>query len=229
MPKLEPKITTEAIKYIKNEILAKIPSNIEDFTPENTDSLINNIYVLRYYCLKNGFDIKVTNGIDDLLETSQGLWELLDSNINAFRYLKEMYKVRGFDLAANLIGQYEEITSGEETFRDALLESLATFLGWKSDTIWVDMAKIDHFATPRDHIRRIRNKLWQIINESENGDPVSIEKASEISEKMSLLLQLMVSDEFPAIGRVLLISNIYTLLLKLGFDKTIVAIEANDN
>jgi hypothetical protein len=37
----------------------------------------------------------------------------------------------------------------------------------------------------------------------------------------------MVSDEFPAVGRVLLISNIYTLLLKLGFDKTIITIEAN--
>ncbi|HGJ66827.1 TPA: hypothetical protein ENS27_15805 [bacterium] len=224
-PSLE--ITAEAIQYIKNEILVKIPSNIEDFTPENVDSLINNIYVLRYYCLKNGFDIKVTDRLDDLLETSQGLWDLLDSNSNTFMYLKEMYKIRGLDLSASLIGQYEEVTSGEESFRDVILSSIATYLGWKSDTIWVDVAKIDHFAPPKNHIRRIRNELWHIINESENGNPVSIEKASEISEKMSLLLQLMVSDEFPAVGRVLLISNIYALLLKLGIDKMIVTMESN--
>lgn len=227
MAEMNPQMAIEAVDYIKKQILIKIPANIEEFNTENVDSLINNLYVLRYYCLKNGFNIKVTDRIDKLIETGQGLWELLDANTNAFNYIKEMHKVRGFDLASSLIGQYEEITSGEESLRDALLESIATYLGWKSDTIWVNMANLDHFATSRTHVRRIRDEFWQIINDSENGDPVSIQKASEINEKMSLLLQLMVSDEFPAVGRILLISNIYTLLLRLGLDKTIVNMESD--
>ncbi len=227
MAETNPQMTVEAVDYIKKEILVKIPANIEEFTPENADSLINNLYVLRHYCLKNGFSAKVTDRLEKLIDTGQGLWELLDTNTNAFNYIKEMHKVRGFDLAASLLGQYEEITSGEESLRDALLESIATYLGWKSDTIWVNMATIDHLTTSRTHVRRIRDEFWQIINESENGEPVSIQKASEINEKMSLLLQLMVSDEFPAIGRVLLISNIYTLLLRLGLDKTIVNMESD--
>jgi len=227
MAETNPQMTVEAVDYIKKDILVKIPANIEEFTPENADSLINNLYALRHYCLKNGFNIKVTDRIDKLIETGQGLWELLDANTNAFNYIKEMHKVRGFDLAANLISQYEEITSGEESLRDALLESIATYLGWKSDTIWVNMSKIDHLATSRTHVRKIRDEFWRIINESENGEPVSIQKASEINEKMSLLLQLMVSDEFPAIGLVLLISNIYTLLLRLGLDKTIANMESD--
>jgi len=229
MTELNTKLTKEAINYIKREILTKIPNNIEQYTPENVDSLIDNFYVLKYYCIKNGFSDKLAERFDNLLNISQGLWELLDSNINTFMYLKEMYKIRGLDITASLIGQYEEVTSGEESLRDFILDSIATYLGWKSDTIWVDVAKIDHNAPSKSHVRRIRDELWKIILESENGDKINIDRALNISEKMRLILQLMVSDDFPAPGRVLLISNIYTLILRMEIDKTIIAIKSSFN
>lgn len=227
MAEIDTQVIAEVLDYIKKEILAKLPNNVEQFTPENVDIFIDNLHVLRYFCQKKGFETKVNDRIDNLIEISNGLWELLDANTNTFMYLKEMYKIRGLDLTSSLIGQYEEVTSGEETLRDFILETIATYLGWKSDTIWVDVAKIDHLAPPKNHIRRIRDELWRIIGESENGNHVNIEKASEISEKMRMLLQLMISDDFPAVGRVLLISNIYTLLLRLELDKMIVNIESN--
>lgn len=227
MAEINAQITTEALDYIKTEILEKLPTNVEQLTPENVDIFIDNLHVLRYFCLKKGFEANINDRIDNLIEIGNGLWELLDANTNTFMYLKEMYRIRGLDLTSSLIGQYEEVTSGEETLRDFILETLATYLGWKSDTIWVDVAKIDHFAPSKNHIRRIRDELWRIIAESENDNHVNIEKASEISEKMRMLLQLMVSDDFPAVGRVLLISNIYTLLLRLELDKMIVNMQSN--
>jgi hypothetical protein len=223
MAELDLQTAAEAVDYINSEILTKLPTNIDQFTPENVDDLIGRLYVLRYYCLKKGFGTQITSRLDNLIETCQGLLDLLDTNANTFMYLKEMYKIRGLDLTANLIGQFEELSSGEDTIRDVIVNAIGTYLFWKSDTIWVDVAKIDHFSPSKNHARRIRDELWRIINESENGDHASIEKASEIGENMNQLLEFMISDELPAAGRVLLLSNIYTLLLRLELDKTILA------
>ncbi|MDQ1316490.1 MAG: hypothetical protein QG588_137 [Candidatus Poribacteria bacterium] len=228
MAELDLQIKSEAIEYMTKEVLAKIPTEIDDMTIDNVDVLTNNLYVLKYYCSQKNFDPDVISRLDNLIETSQGLWELLDSNSNTFMYLKEMYTIRRLDLVASLIGQYEETTSGEETFRDFVLSSVATFIGWKSDTIWIDVAKIDHYAPSRTHVRRLRDEFWRLISDSpRNGDQITLEKAVELGEKMSLLLKLMVSDEFPAPGRALLLATIYTMLLRLQIDKTIVAMQSN--
>ena len=228
MAELDPQTKAEVVDYVKKEVLTKIPTEIEYLTAENVDALLSNLYVLRYYCFQKGFDPNVTDRLNNVIEISQDLWELLDSNSNTFMYLKEMYKIRGFDLAANLLGQYEETTSGEDTLRDVILNSIGTFLFWKSDTIWVDVAKIDYLAPSKVHTRKIREEFWRIINESpQNGNQVTLEKASEIGEKMNLLLNFTVSDEIPAVGRALLLSTMYTLLLRLQIDKTVIAMQSN--
>jgi len=228
MAELDPQTKAEVVDYVKKEVLTKIPTEIEYLTAENVDALLSNLYVLRYYCFQKGFDPNVTDRLNNVIEISQDLWELLDSNSNTFMYLKEMYKIRGFDLAANLLGQYEETTSGEDTLRDVILNSIGTFLFWKSDTIWVDVAKIDYLAPSKVHTRKIREEFWRIINESpQNGNQMTLEKASEIGEKMNLLLNFTVSDEIPAVGRALLLSTMYTLLLRLQIDKTVIAMQSN--
>ena len=228
MAELDLHIKSEVVDYVKNEVLEKIPTEINDMTTDNVDDFINNLYVLRYYCSQKNLNQDIISRFDNMIETSQGLWELLDSNSNTFMYLKEMYNIRRLDLVANLLGQYEETTSGEETFRDFVISSVATFLGWKSDTIWVDVAKIDHYAPSKTHIRRLRDELWRLITDSpKNSDQVTLEKTVELGEKMSLLLKLMISDEFPAPGRALLLATIYTLLLRLQVDKAIVVMQSN--
>ena len=228
MAELDPQTKAEVVDYVKKEILTKIPIEIEHLTPEDVDALLNNLYVLRYYCSQKRFDSDVISRIGGVIEICQALWELLDSNINTFTYLKEMHKVRGLDLTANVLGQYEETSSGEDTLRDVILNSIGTFLFWKSDTIWVDVAKIDYLAPSKVHTRKIREEFWRIINESpQNGNQVTLEKASEIGEKMNLLLNFTVSDEIPAVGRALLLSTMYTLLLRLQIDKTVIAMQSN--
>ena len=228
MAELDPQTKAEVVDYVKKEVLTKIPTEIEHLTAENVDALLSNLYVLRYYCFQKRFDPNVTDRLNNVIEISQDLWDLLDSNSNIFMYLKEMYKIRGLDLAANLLGQYEETTSGEDTLRDVILNSIGTFLFWKSDTVWVDVAKIDYLAPSKVHTGKIREEFWRIINESpQNGNQMTLEKASEIGEKMNLLLNFTVSDEIPAVGRALLLSTMYTLLLRLQIDKTVIAMQSN--
>jgi len=227
MTNLNLQITSEIAKYIKDDIIAKIPSEIDQLIPENVDKLINNIYVLRYYCSQRSLDFGLINRLDDIIETCQGLWELLDSNTSTFMYLREMYKIRRLDFFANLIGQYEETTSGEESFRDFVLESIATYLGWKSDTIWVDVAKIDHYAPIKNHVRKLRLEIWKLLDDMpKDGDQIDLAKAIEIGEKMDFLLNFIVGDETQPVGQALFLSTIYVLLLRLKLDRTISIIQS---
>jgi len=225
MPGPDPKATADIAGYLR-KILASIPSQIQELSSENVDALRDKLYIMRYYCIKKGFSPSIVEHIEKMLETSLSFYELLQANQSTFNYLKEMYTIRKLDLEANLLGQFEETTSGEESFRDFILESIATFLGWKSDTIWVDMAKIDHLAISRNHIIKIKDALWELIAESFNGD-MTLDKVEQIDENMKALMQFISADEIPAAGRALMISNIYILLLKLNIDKMLVDMEAS--
>ncbi len=227
MTNFDQQAISEIARYIKDDIIAKVPSEIDQLVPDNVDKLINNIYALRYYCSQNSIDSMLVDRLDNIIETCQGLWELLDSNTSTFMYLREMYKIRKLDFFANIIGQYEEVTSGEETFRDFILESIATFLGWKSDTIWIDVAKIDHYAPIKNHVRRLRVELWKLLDDMpKNGDQVKLDKAVEIGEKMDYLLNFVISDQDQPIGQALFLSAIYVLILRLKLDRTISVIKS---
>jgi hypothetical protein len=223
-------IKSEIAEYIKNDIVPKIPSEIEQFIPDNIDKLIDSIYVLRYYCSRKGINSNSVDILNNIIETCQALWELLDTNTKAFLYLIEMYKVRKLDLISNIIGQYEEVTSGEESFRDFVLESIATYFGWKADNIWIDQAKIDQEVPLKFHVRRLRNELWKLLDDfPKNENEINLPKAIDISEKMNLLLNLIISDETPPVGRALLLSTIYTLLIRLKLDRAISVIGDHEN
>lgn len=227
MADLNLQIKSEITEYIKNNIVPKIPSEIEQFTPDNIDELINSIYALRYYCSQKGINSGIAGRFDNIIETCQGLWELLELNTNTFMYLTEMYKIRRLDLVANLIGQYEEVTSGEESFRDFVLNSIATYLLWKSDTIWVDVAKIDHYAPSKNHVRELRGELWKLLDDlPKNGDQIDLAKAVDIGKKMNMLLNLIISEETPVAMSALLLSTIYVVILRLEFDKTVTIIQS---
>lgn len=222
MADLNLQIKSEIAEYIKNDIVPKIPSEIGQFIPDNVDELIDSVYVLRYYCSQKDINSNAVGRLDDIIETCQGLWELLDTNTKTFLYLIEMYKVRRLDLFSSLIGQYEETTSGEESFRDFVLSSIATYFGWKADNIWIDAAKIDQEVPLKFHVRRLRNELWKLLDDfPKNESELSLPKAIDIGEKMNLLLNLIISDETPPVGRALLLSTIYTLLIRLKLDRAI--------
>ncbi|MGB9596096.1 MAG: hypothetical protein ACPL7B_07420, partial [Candidatus Poribacteria bacterium] len=69
MASLSSQVISEIARYIKDDIIAKIPSEIDQLVPDNVDKLINNIYVLRYYCSQNSLDPILINRLDNIIET----------------------------------------------------------------------------------------------------------------------------------------------------------------
>lgn len=228
MEKLEPQEAKGIVEHIKKEVLTAIPARLDELNSENVEVLRDKLHILRYYCLQKGVNSDIVNGLEKTLETSRGFWELLEDNANTLSSLNETYKMRLLDLGSGMLTELEEIISGEESLRDVIVNSIAILLAWKADTVWVDMAKEDQRSVPRTHMIRLRDELWQFISESSrNGDEITLEKATEIGAKMNLLLRAISSDDMPVVMRVMLLSQIYIMLLRLNISRIITNLEAD--
>jgi hypothetical protein len=228
MEELETHPTAEITRHIKEEVLTAIPAKIEDLDSVSAEILRDKLHILRYYCIQKDMDSGIVDRLNAALDTNQDFWELLEENANTLSDLKETYKMRWFDLGSGLLTEFEEIISGEESFRDIIINSIAILLGWKADTLWVDMAEEDLRLVPKVHIIKLKDHLWTFISElSQNGDEITLDKATEISKKMDHLLQFTMSNDIPVAAQVMLISQIYILLLRLNIGKIIINLESN--
>ncbi len=230
MEDLDPQIAEGIVNHLKNEVLAAVPTQIDQLNSGSVETLRNKLHALHYYCLQREIDSDITSRLAAILETSRGFWELLEDNTNVFADLKETHKMRWFSLSSAVLTELEEIMSGEESFRDVIVNSIAIILGWKSDTVWVDMAKEDQRLISKAHLVRLRDELWKFIGESSrNGSEMTLVKAVDVGEKMDLLLQFIAGDDLPALARIMLLSQVYILLLRLNIGKILVILEANSN
>lgn len=228
MEELDQRLAEEIVNHIKQEVLTVLPAKLDQLSSENVESFRNKLRVLHYYCLQKGVGTHITDALEATMETSWGFWEFLEDNEKTLTDLNETYKMRLYDLGSGVISELEEIISGEESFRDVIVNSIAILLGWKADTIWVDMAKEDQRQVPRLHIARLRDELWRFISESSrNGGEMTLSKASEISDKMHLLLKYLASDDMPMVMRIMMLSQIYILLIRLRMGKIIMNLETD--
>ena len=228
MGNLNSQVAENIIDHVKKEILTALPTGIEQLDSANVEIFRNKLHVLHYYFLQRELDPDIIRRLEAALETSQWFWELLNDNVNALVGLQETHKMRWLSLSSSILTELEEIMSGEESLRDIMVNSIAIVLGWKSDTIWVNMAKQDQRLVSKVHLLRLRDELWQFLGESSrNGSEMTLEKAAEIGEKMNLLLQFIAGDDLPVLARIMLLSQVYLLLLRLNIGKILMIIEEN--
>ena len=226
MASLDTQVVEKIIDHVRKEILTALPTRVEQLDSANVEVLRGKLHVLHYYCLQRGLDPEITNRLKAVLETSQGFWELLEDNASTFADLQGTYRMRWLDISSAVLTELEEIASGEESFRDIIINSIAIMLGWKSDTVWVDMAKEDRRLVPKTHLIRLRDELWRFICESSrNGGEMTLEKAAEIGEKMDLLLDFITAGDLPVVARIMLLAQVYLLLLRLNIGKILVILE----
>lgn len=225
---LDPQIAEGIVDHLKKEVLPAVPMQIDALNSENVEVLRGKLHVLHYYCLQKGTDPDIIQRLEAILETSRGFWELLEDNVSTLADLQETHKMRWLSLSSALLMELEEIMSGEESFRDVIVNSIAIVLGWKSDTVWVNMAREDQRLISKAHLVRLRDELWQFLGESSrNGSEMTLEKAAEIDDKMNLLLQFIAGDDLPVLARVMLLAQMYILLLRLNIGKILVILEVN--
>ncbi|MBD3184346.1 hypothetical protein GF312_18830 [Candidatus Poribacteria bacterium] len=230
MEALDTGIAKEISDHIKKEILMAVPSKLEHLSTENLEALSNSIHTIKFYCTHRKISPEVLNELDSALETSDLFWELLQDNSKTLSDLKGTYRMRWLDLGSGVLTELEEIISGEETFRDVIINSIAILLAWKSDTVWVDMAKDDHSMVSKNHVLKMRDMLWKFVSESSNnGSETNLKKAVEMGKKMELLMKFVAGDDMPVAASVMLLSQIYILLLRLRISKILIKLNTEIN
>ena len=218
----EANLAAQVVDSIRREVLARIPPGIEELTPEKIEMIRDKLHALRYFSAAQDLDEGVSEGLAAALNVTQGLWELLEQNSSTFDYLRQMENIRRLDLGANLAEQGEAIMAGETQFGEFLASSIASLLGWISDSIWVELARHDQHGVSKAHAVRLRDELWNFLAQLNAGKAgVSLADALILQERTSGFFKLLADESVPAGGRVLLLGGMYVLMLVLHIDRVI--------
>ena len=228
MGMLDTEITQELTRNIEREILPALPMQMDVLSSTSVEAFRSKLHVLHYYCLRKGVSPDIVAGVKSALETSKVFWEFLEDNANVLADLKDTHRMRWLDLSSGVLAELEEIMSGEETVRDIVVNAIAIFLAWKSDSVWVDMAKTDQKIAVKTYAVGLRDELWNlIIDSSKDIADVTLKKSAEIGEKIDLLLRFVSTDQMPPLARFVLLAQIYILLLKLKVGRILLSIKTN--
>lgn len=201
--------------YVVDVILPAIPAEIENLNTATIRRLRSRLHVLKHCYRRGGFHFDIIPLIDCMLDISLALWELVHDNAEALADVRDVTKVRQLGLGANLIGHIEEVLSGEDTPRDILINSIATFLSWKSDSLWVKMAKADHSLVVESHLMRLQDAAWQFIDEFVTTDDINLSFATTLGDQLEEILSLVNASEVSVHLRLVFVTQIYVLLLHL--------------
>jgi hypothetical protein len=226
MSSSKPTASSAIVASLQRDILPVLPAQLEQLTPEAVEAVRAKLQALRYCCAVNGFEPAVLDRLSAALNVSQGLWELLEQNSSTFIYLRQMEKIRGLDLGANLMGQCESAMAGETKTREFVLSCIATCLGWVSDTIWVDLARADLQAIPNAHAIQLQDALWEFLGTIRpTKAAVSVAEAQAMQEKIGLLFDTLANKDLAVGGRALLVAGLYLIVLVLNLEQTIRLLE----
>ena len=214
------------LNQIRRELLPHIVRSSSMQTTERLQSFRSQLHSLHYSCIRGQISSAVCDRVEVMLSTSADFWHLIAENELMLKNLKEYTRVRTFSAEAEGITNIEELLSGEDSFRDVLINSAAFMLNWKANTIWVDSAKRARTAMAKNYMLEIQDRIWQFIKEStpETAEDDS-DKAGQVRERTDELLTLIHASDMPTEAQVTLLMEIYTLLLRLQLGQLIIQLE----
>ena len=215
------------LNQIREELLPAIADPSERQTTERLTQLRSRLHSLHYYCIRAQVPEWVCDRIAVLIDTSADFWRLIAENELMLKNLREYTRVRTFSAEAEGITNIEELLSGEDTFRDVLINSVAFMLNWKANTIWVDSAKRARTAMAKNYTLEIQDRIWQFIKESSAGtEDDDLERVEQVRERTDKLLAVIQASDLPTEAQVPLLMQIYTLLLRLQLGQLIIQLES---
>jgi len=219
-------LSLRIIDYIKDDLLRWFLKPIPEVSPEDVWSFRNKLHALHHFAVRSGLPEEIRSQIEAILRTSASLWHLIFDNHEVLDSVKDYHNVRMLDANAGILSEVEEIISGEETPRDALIEVIAIYLGGRADTSWIDSAWKEHKASVHNYLLELQDHMWEFFNAdtSSEGEP-SLEKAKSLGRLMDKMAEMILDENIPSTAQVNLLIRLYHLLLRLQIGRLIMQIE----
>lgn len=222
----EPTAINELLNQIRQNLLPQVASLKEFQTANGLHIFRSRLHGIHNFCLRAEMPDAVNKQVEVLLTTSASFWHLISENEQLLTNLKDFTRVRTFSAEAEGLTNLEELLSGEESFRDVVINSIAFMLNWKANTIWVDSAKKARTAMTKNYMLEIQDRIWQFIKESQHQqESINFEKSEQIRERTEKFIQLIQVGELTTEAQVTLLMQIYTMLLRFQLGQLIIHIE----
>jgi len=220
-------LATDLINYIRRNLLKIVAFPPHQQTTEHLWKFRSHLHAIHHFSQQAEADVTFVESIDNLLITGANYWKLISENQSAVTNLKAYTKVRTLSAEAEGLVNLEELLSGEDTLRDLIINSVAFFLNWKSNTIWVDSAKRSHQELARNFMIEIQDQIWNFIRESADfkGEP-DLSKIDQIRRRADGFMRLIQDEELSTEGQILILLQIYHLLLQLQTGKLLLKLES---
>lgn len=222
----DPQAATDLIAYIRQHLLTSVMVPPHQQTTHDLWIFRSHLHAVQHFCRQAETEITFTLLIDNLLSTSADYWRLIAENRSTVTNLKEYTRVRTLSAEAEGLVNLEELISGEDTLRDVIINSVAFFLNWKSNTIWVDSAKRSQRELAQNFMIEIQDRIWQFIQESagtvENPD---LDRVGQIRRRADGFMRLIQNEQLSTEGQILILLQIYQLLLQLQLGKLLLQLE----
>lgn len=221
----EPNAINELLNMIRQNLLPQVASLNEFQTANGLQHFRGKLHSIHNYCLRADMSEEINKRVDVLLATSASFWHLISDNEVLLTNLKDFTRVRTFSAEAEGLTNLEELLSGEESVRDVVINSIAFMLNWKANSIWVESAKKARTAMTKNYTLEIQDRIWQFIKESQQQDPIDIEKSEEIRKRTEKFIQVIQLSELTTEAQVTLLMQIYTMLLRYQLGQLIILLE----
>ena len=220
-----PNAINELLNMIRQNLLPQVASLNEFQTANGLQLFRGKLHSIHNYCLRADMSETINKQVDVLLSTSASFWHLISDNEVVLTNLKDFTRVRTFSAEAEGLTNLEELLSGEESVRDVAINSIAFMLNWKANSIWVESAKKARTAMTKNYMLEIQDRIWQFIKESQQQEPIDIEKSEEIRKRTEKFIQVIQLSELTTEAQVTLLMQIYTLLLRYQLGQLIILLE----
>jgi hypothetical protein len=202
---------------VREELLPGLSAELGDWDLNRLESFRGKLHALHAFAFVHDTGDFISLRLCAALDATAALWELLEQNEITLCYLRRMETIRTLDLGANLAAQSEIIRAEAIDLGEFAAGAIASGLGWFTDTLWVELARMDHHALCGSHAPRLQDLFWQFIRQAATDSrTLSLQEAQDRHAKMTPFFQLLRNPQVPSAGRFLLLWQLYLLLVALN-------------
>lgn len=215
----------EAINYIKSNITKRIAKPALSQTPPLVWELRGKLHVLHHYCLRAPISDKIEKQVEEILNTSATFWRLLSDNLRNLDNITDYTKVRSLAAEAEGLRNLEEITSGEESMRDIMINSIAFYLNWRSNSLWVKSAEKSRVGLTKSYFVELQDEIWKFIKDNTENNDLPLEKKHEIGKRADMLMQSFYDSKLSPDTQLAFQIQLFVLILRLQIGKLLLNLE----
>lgn len=216
----------EAINYIRDNITKRIAQPALSQTPQSVWELRSKLHVLHHYCMRSSLSENIERQVEEILDTSLTFWRLLSDNLRNLDDISDYTKVRILGAEAEGLTNLEELISGEDTMRDIVINSIAFYLNWRSNSMWIESAKKERVDITKSYFIELQDKIWKFIKDNTDSNDLSLEKKHEIGKRIDILMQTLYNSQLSPDVQLAFQIQLFVLILRLQIGKLLVDLES---